>query len=128
VIKNKMRQSKGKIGYLPVDQILEGPPLECTDQCPQNAGTEAMHQRMQLIASRLDKRQTEAIEHFPSAIILPSADGLMGIFIWNYYLLRAVFLHLIWCFFACNFAKNGFFISKKYKYHLKAKKKLLKSI
>jgi hypothetical protein len=78
VIKNKVRQGKGKIGYLPVDQILEGPPLECVDKTPQNVATDGMHQRMQLIASRLEKRQMEAAEQFPSAIIFPSADGKLG--------------------------------------------------
>ena len=76
VIKNKVRQGRGKIGYLPVEQINEGPPLERTDQTPQNADTESMHQRAQLIAYHLDKCQTEAAEHFPSAIILPSESRM----------------------------------------------------
>ncbi|KAL3082936.1 hypothetical protein niasHS_010738 [Heterodera schachtii] len=75
IIKNKVRQGKSRIGYLPVEQINEGPPLECNDQTPQNAETEAMHQRMQLIAARLDKRQTEAAEAFPSAIVPSEAEG-----------------------------------------------------
>ncbi|KAI3422321.1 hypothetical protein GPALN_012844 [Globodera pallida] len=77
IIKNKVRQGKSRIGYLPVEQINEGPPLECNDQTPQNADTEAMHQRMQLIASRLDKRQIEAAEAFPSAI-MPSEEQING--------------------------------------------------
>lgn len=77
IIRNKVRQGKHRIGYLPVEQINEGPPLECTDQTPQNAATEPMHQRMQLIASRLDKRQTEAAEAMPSAI-MPSEGWSWG--------------------------------------------------
>uniref|UniRef100_A0A1I8BIJ1 Uncharacterized protein n=1 Tax=Meloidogyne hapla TaxID=6305 RepID=A0A1I8BIJ1_MELHA len=72
VIKNKVRQGKGRIGYLPVEQINEGPPLECAEQTPQNSETESIHQRMHLIASRLEKRQNEAAEHFTLAVILPS--------------------------------------------------------
>ncbi|KAL7074907.1 hypothetical protein ACQ4LE_005861, partial [Meloidogyne hapla] len=79
VIKNKVRQGKGRIGYLPVEQINEGPPLECAEQTPQNSETESIHQRMNLIASRLEKRQTEAAEHFPLAVILPSDVKINGI-------------------------------------------------
>ncbi|CAK5089037.1 unnamed protein product [Meloidogyne enterolobii] len=87
IIKNKVRQGKGRIGYLPVEQINEGPPLECAEQTPQNSETESIHQRMHLIASRLEKRQIEAAEHFPLAVILPSdvkingveKNGIMGV-------------------------------------------------
>lgn len=86
IIKNKVRQSKGgKIGYLPVEQINEGPPLECTDQTPQNASTEAMHQRMHLISSRLDKRQTEAAEQFPNAVTEGQTDRQAAFGIYTYF-------------------------------------------
>lgn len=59
MVKNKMKRSRSKVGYLPVETVDEGLPLENDQIAPQNPATEVIHQRMQVIAQRLAKRQQE---------------------------------------------------------------------
>ncbi|CAD5206423.1 unnamed protein product [Bursaphelenchus okinawaensis] len=61
MVKNKMRRSRSKRGYLPVDTVDEGLPLENNQNIPQNPATETIHQRMQVFSQRLSKRQQESI-------------------------------------------------------------------
>lgn len=60
MVRNKVRRARSKIGYLPVEQVEEGLPLEQTDTTPQNPASETIHQRMHLFAQRLERRQIEA--------------------------------------------------------------------
>lgn len=60
MVRNKMRGSRQRVGYLPVEQVEEGQPLEQSETTPQNAASEIMHQRMYMFAQRLDKRLQEA--------------------------------------------------------------------
>ncbi|VDN20627.1 unnamed protein product [Gongylonema pulchrum] len=54
IVRNKLRaRSKTKIGYLPVQTVDEGPPLETSSITPVNPITEPIHNRMQLCARRL---------------------------------------------------------------------------
>lgn len=59
MVRNKVRRSKNRIGYLPVEQVIEGAPLEQSDFTPQNAASETMHQRMHLFAQRLETKHIE---------------------------------------------------------------------
>uniref|UniRef100_A0A1I7SAC8 Dystrophin n=1 Tax=Bursaphelenchus xylophilus TaxID=6326 RepID=A0A1I7SAC8_BURXY len=61
MVKNKMRRSRSKRGYLPVDTVDEGLPLENNQNVPQNPATETIHQRVQVFSQRLLKRQQESI-------------------------------------------------------------------
>lgn len=59
MVRNKVRRSKNRIGYLPVEQVIEGVPLEQSDSTPQNVASESMHQRMHLFAQRLETKRIE---------------------------------------------------------------------
>ena len=74
ILKNKLRAKYSKIGYLPVDTVDEGVPLEAKRAMEQNAQTEPVHQRMQLLAHRLNKlkRETELISPKVSSAASPS--------------------------------------------------------
>lgn len=53
IVKNKLRsRSKSRIGYLPVQTVDEGPPLETSTVTPVNPMTEPIHNRIQLCARR----------------------------------------------------------------------------
>jgi hypothetical protein len=65
MMKNKVRRSRSRIGYLPVDQILEGPPLEQTDTAPRNPESESIHQRLQLLANRIGQHEKDTMEIVP---------------------------------------------------------------
>lgn len=53
IVKNKLRsRSKTRIGYLPVQTVDEGPPLETSSVTPVNPTTEPVHGRIQLCARR----------------------------------------------------------------------------
>lgn len=60
MVKNKVRGNRQKLGYLAVEQVEEGQPLEQIEETPQNPSTEVIHQRMHLFAQRLNKRLNEA--------------------------------------------------------------------
>ncbi|VDM97496.1 unnamed protein product [Thelazia callipaeda] len=54
IVRNKLRsKSKTRIGYLPVQTVDEGPPLETNNVTPLNPATEPIHYRIQLCARRL---------------------------------------------------------------------------
>jgi dystrophin len=59
ILRNKLRAKYSKIGYLPVDTVDEGVPLETKRVMSQNPTTEPVHQRMQLLANRLNKMKRE---------------------------------------------------------------------
>lgn len=59
MVRNKVRRSKKRIGYLPVEQVIEGAPLEQTDLTPKNPLSESMHQRMHLFAQHLETKRIE---------------------------------------------------------------------
>lgn len=59
MVRNKVRRSKNRIGYLPVEQVIEGAPLEQSNSTPQNVASESMHQRMHLFAQRLETKRIE---------------------------------------------------------------------
>uniref|UniRef100_A0A915DS38 WW domain-containing protein n=1 Tax=Ditylenchus dipsaci TaxID=166011 RepID=A0A915DS38_9BILA len=50
MVRNKVKRARSKIGYLPVEQVDEGIPLEQTETTPQNPASETMHQRMHMFA------------------------------------------------------------------------------
>lgn len=60
MVRNKIRNGRQRVGYLPVEQVEEGFPLEQSETTPQNAASEIMHQRMFMFAQRLDKRLQDA--------------------------------------------------------------------
>ncbi|KAK0429407.1 hypothetical protein QR680_011365 [Steinernema hermaphroditum] len=53
LIRNKLRGSKTRTGYLPVETVDEGVPLENRHTTPQNPTTEPVHHRIQLCSQRL---------------------------------------------------------------------------
>ncbi|TKR92162.1 hypothetical protein L596_006870 [Steinernema carpocapsae] len=53
LIRNKLRGSKSRTGYLPVETVDEGVPLENRHTTPQNPATEPVHHRIQLCSQRL---------------------------------------------------------------------------
>ncbi|KAM3720398.1 Dystrophin-1 [Dirofilaria immitis] len=60
IVRNKLRsKSKTRIGYLPVQTVDEGPPLETNNVAPLNPFTEPIHNRMQLCARRLWRARGE---------------------------------------------------------------------
>uniref|UniRef100_A0A1I8EJT8 Calponin-homology (CH) domain-containing protein n=1 Tax=Wuchereria bancrofti TaxID=6293 RepID=A0A1I8EJT8_WUCBA len=60
MVRNKLRsKSKTRIGYLPVQTVDEGPPLETGNVTPVNPFTEPVHNRIQLCARRLWRAQGE---------------------------------------------------------------------
>ncbi|EFO24688.2 utrophin [Loa loa] len=60
IVRNKLRsKSKTRIGYLPVQTVDEGPPLETCNVKPVNPFTEPIHNRIQLCARRLWRAQGE---------------------------------------------------------------------
>ncbi|VDO20139.1 unnamed protein product [Brugia timori] len=60
IVRNKLRsKSKTRIGYLPVQTVDEGPPLETGNVTPANPFTEPVHNRIQLCARRLWRAQGE---------------------------------------------------------------------
>lgn len=74
MVKNKMRRARSKVGYLPVDPVDEGRPLEHGQSAPQNPATETLHQRMHVLSHRLLKRQQESA----SALNVNKALALNG--------------------------------------------------
>uniref|UniRef100_A0A915Q5I9 RNA helicase n=1 Tax=Setaria digitata TaxID=48799 RepID=A0A915Q5I9_9BILA len=60
IMRNKLRsKSKTRIGYLPVQTVDEGPPLETSNITPVNPLTEPIHNRIQLCARRLWRARGE---------------------------------------------------------------------
>ncbi|KAL3998482.1 EF hand family protein [Acanthocheilonema viteae] len=60
IVRNKLRsKSKTRIGYLPVQTVDEGPPLETSNIVPVNPFTEPIHNRIQLCARRLWRARGE---------------------------------------------------------------------
>lgn len=66
MVKNKVRRARNKIGYLPVETVDEGAPLEQTSTVPQNPSSDTMHQRISLMAHRLHKRHVESQSTAPA--------------------------------------------------------------
>ncbi|KAI6226090.1 Discontinuous actin hexagon [Aphelenchoides besseyi] len=59
IVKNKVRRARSKIGYLPVETVDEGVPLERGQTAPQNPNSDTIHHRMHLFANRLQQRNQE---------------------------------------------------------------------
>ncbi|VDK87103.1 unnamed protein product, partial [Onchocerca ochengi] len=68
IVRNKLRsKSKTRIGYLPVQTVDEGPPLESSNTSPFNPFTEPIHNRIQLCARRLWRTRGENDSPVPPA-------------------------------------------------------------
>ncbi|VDK43703.1 unnamed protein product [Anisakis simplex] len=89
IVKNKLRSSsRTRIGYLPVQTVDEGIPIETTGVTPINPLTEPLHNQMHLCAQRLWRARGEdepaapvvvdAIEEPPGSIELKSPLQLLS--------------------------------------------------
>ncbi len=77
MVKNKLRRARAKVGYLPVQTVDEGAPLETNYTMPQNTATEPMHTRIQLCAQRLPELKPVPLDRFICRLTrLGGVDGI----------------------------------------------------
>uniref|UniRef100_A0A158Q6S4 Dystrophin n=1 Tax=Elaeophora elaphi TaxID=1147741 RepID=A0A158Q6S4_9BILA len=75
IVRNKLRsKSKTRIGYLPVQTVDEGPPLETSNVTPVNPFTEPVHNRIQLCARRLWRARGE--DGTPAPVLNDSGEEM----------------------------------------------------
>ncbi|KAE9548572.1 hypothetical protein FO519_008209 [Halicephalobus sp. NKZ332] len=59
ILLNKFRNTNQKSGYLPLETVYEGQPIETRRTAPTNPESEVIHRHIQLFAGRLHKKQKE---------------------------------------------------------------------
>lgn len=59
ILLNKFRNISQKSGYLPLETVYEGQPIETRRTAPTNPESEVIHRHIQLFAVRLHKKQSK---------------------------------------------------------------------